>query len=356
MSPRSLLVSLAGSLVLLAACGRHEPPPVTPSPPPARKDPSSLHQVSEACVRIASCTHSHDAPRLRDPSACVDWWVAQAGASGPDHPDPLQKCFTQATTCEQISTCLHGGGDARAAAFCAQRPGVVSGCEGDRLVSCGDDDAQESTVTDCAALGAACREMKAAGGLVIRACFAPAKCPPGAPEARCDGDGAVVSCRDGAIERATCRPGTRCEDRRDDSGEATASCQLPGRRRCDALGARHCEQDRLVECSSQENFGKLRVSDCAGFGLRCTGAGPRAGCYVPADVECDKDMLPRCDASGQALVFCAAGRLTTIACASVGMGRCNPTAHGPVAACSPPLPADPAAPAAPAAPAPPTAK
>lgn len=336
MSSRFLVAPLAlftvGSCVL-AACGGQEPPAQAPAARAPRKDPSSLHQVSEACARVASCTHSHDAPRLRDPSACVDWWVGHADASAPD---PLQKCFSQATTCEQINTCIHGGGDAKAAAFCAQRPGVVSGCEGDRLVSCGDDDAQESTITDCTALGATCREMKAAGGLVIRACFAPAKCPPGAPEARCDGPGAVVSCRDGAIERATCRPGTRCEDHKDEAGEATASCQLPGRRRCDALGARHCEGDRLIECSSQENAGKVRVSDCAGFGLRCTGSGPRAGCYVPADVECDKDMLPKCEGNGQSLVFCAAGRLTKIACASLGMGACNPTAHGSVAACSPP--------------------
>jgi hypothetical protein len=99
------------------------------------------------------------------------------------------------------------------------------------------------------------------------------------------------------------------------------------------LGARHCEGDRLVECSSQDR--KVRVSDCAGFGLRCTGSGPRAGCYVPADIECDKEMLPKCADGGQALVFCAAGRLEKIACSSLGMGQCNPTARGPVAACTP---------------------
>ena len=78
----------------------------------------------------------------------------------------------------------------------------------------------------------------------------------------------------------------------------------------------------------------MRVSDCAGFGLRCTGTGPRAGCYVPADVECDREMLPKCE-GGQELVFCAAGRLTKIACSSLGMGSCNETARGPVAGCSP---------------------
>ena len=339
-APAALGFAIALPLfVVIAACGTPEQPAKTAAVAVPRKDPSSLAQVSETCARVASCTHAHDAPRLRDPSACVDWWVAHSEAAAPE---PLLKCFTQATTCDQINTCIHGGGDARAAEFCAKRPGVVSGCEGDRLVSCGDDDAQESTVTDCTALGATCKELKAAGGLVIRACFAPTKCPAGSPEARCDGADAVVACHDGAIERAKCRPGTRCEEHKDESGEATASCQLPDRRRCDALGARHCEGDRLVECSSQDQFSKARVSDCAGFGLRCTGSGPRAGCYVPADVECDREMLPKCGDGGQSLVFCAAGRLTKIACASLGMDACNPTARGPVAACSPRPAAQPA--------------
>lgn len=337
----SVLAPVLAVVGLVAACGGQEPPPKAPPPPPARKDPSTLAQVAEACARVSSCTHAHDTPRLRDPSACIDWWLSHAEAPSASREgaasgaativDPMLKCLTQATTCAQITTCINGAGDARAAEFCAKRPGVVSGCDGERLVSCGDDDAQESTVTDCAALGASCREMKAPGGLVIRACFAPQKCPPNAPEARCDGPDAVVSCHDGAIERAVCRPGTRCEEHRDESGETTASCQLPGRRRCDMLGARHCEGDRLVECSSQGHFGKIRVSDCAGFGLRCTGTGPRAGCYVPADVECDKDMLPKCEEG--AIVFCAAGRLTKIPCTKLGMSACNPTAHGPVAAC-----------------------
>ena len=334
MSPPLRLRPIASTLALTlaVACGGQEPPPKAATAAASRTDPASLQQVSVTCARIASCTHAHDIPRLRDPSACVDWWVAHAD---PQAPDPLQRCLTQATTCTQIDTCMHGAGDARAAQFCTARPGVVSGCDGERLVSCGDDDAQESTVTDCGALGATCRELKSAGGLVIRACFAPQKCPAGAPEARCDGEGAVLSCHDGAIERARCGPGTRCEEHKDQSGDATASCQLPGRRRCDLLGARHCEGDRLVECAGQDHFGKVRVSDCAGFGLRCNGTGPRAGCYVPADVECDKEMLPKCEDGGRSLVFCAAGRTTKVACSSLGLGACNPTARGAIAACSP---------------------
>lgn len=336
---RSALGGVVASLTLLGAvllaCGGSEPVAKAPAAAAPRKDPASLAQVAEACARIASCTHAHDTPRLRDPSACIDWWFAHGDSQSPE---PIHKCLAQATTCDAINACMHGAGDARAAEFCAKRPGVVSGCDGDRLVSCGDDDAQESTVTDCTAIGATCKELKAAGGLVIRSCFSPQKCPANAPEARCDGPGAVVSCHDGAIERAACRPGTTCEEHRDEaSGDTTASCSLPGRRRCDMLGARHCEGDRLIECSGQDHIGKIRVSDCGGFGLRCNGTGPRAGCYVGNDVECDKEMLPKCEDG--AIVFCAAGRLTKIPCQKLGMGRCNPTARGPVAACEPAGPA-----------------
>lgn len=314
----AVAVSLMGGL---AACGAEAPSPKTPATSVGQKDPPSLGRIASTCAKVASCTHAHDVPRLRDPGACVDWWV---GAE-----DPLQKCLAKAGDCAQIDTCMHGAGDARAAEFCAARPGVVSGCDGERLVSCGDDDAQESTVTDCAALGGSCRELRPAGGLVMRGCVAPSKCPAGAPEARCDGN-AVLSCRDGAAERAPCSAGTRCEEHKDEGGEATASCELPNRRRCGLLGARQCDGDRLVECGG----GKLRVTDCAAAGLRCTGAGPRAGCYVPADVECDREMLPKCEDGGRSLSFCAAGRTTKVSCATLGMGACNPTAHGAVAACT----------------------
>jgi len=253
-----------------------------------------------------------------------------------DPKDPLRKCLGDAQTCEQISVCMHGGGDAKAAAFCQARPGVVSGCDGDRLVSCGEDDAHESSLVDCAAMGASCREVKAAGGLVVRACWSPQKCPAGAPDIRCDGPGTVVSCRDGAYERVTCRPGTTCEEHKDEGGDSAASCELPGRRRCDMKGARHCESDRLVECDRSSNgghFGSAKVTDCVGVGLRCAGTGPRAGCYVPSNVECDKELLPKCE--GGSVVFCAAGRLTKVSCPGIGLGTCDPTAKGPMAACAP---------------------
>ncbi len=323
--------AVLGVVFLLAACGAPEPPPKLPPPPPPPADPPVLAQIASACARVSACTHAHDAARFRDPGACVDWWLSEA-----DEADPLRRCLAAATSCDKVSACMHGGGDARAAAFCSQRAGVVSGCDGDRLVSCGEDDAHESSVVDCSKIGASCREVKAAGGLVVRACWSPQKCPPGAPEARCDGTGAVLGCRDGAFERIACRPGTTCVERRDESGEPTASCELPGQRRCDLGGARRCEHDRLVECDRTGHFSKARVTDCVGLGLRCAGVGPRAGCYVPANVECDKELLPRCE--GGSVVFCAAGRLTKVACSAIGLGVCDPAAKGPLAACVPATP------------------
>lgn|GEM_PF-1050775 len=329
---RTRLATFIGATVVLAACGGQAPPPKPPPTPAPPGDPPALAKIAAACARVSACTRAHDSARFRDPSACVDWWLSESDASDKG-PEPLRKCLVEATSCEKVSTCMQGGGDARAAAFCAQRPGVVSGCDGDRLVSCGEDDAHESNVVDCAAIGASCREVKAAGGLVVRACWSPQKCPAGAPDARCDGPDAVISCRDGAYERVACRPGTTCEEHKDEAGEPVAACELPGRRRCDLRGARYCENDRLVECDRTGLYSKVRVTDCVGFGLRCAGVGLRAGCYVPTNVECDKEMLPKC--AGDSVVFCAAGRLAKVACSGIGLVTCDPSARGPMAACIP---------------------
>ena len=329
---RTTLAAFIGATVFLAACGGQEPPPKPPAAPPPPGDPPALAKIAAACARVSACTRSHDSGRFRDRSACVVWWLAEPDTSA-DGPEPLRKCLLEATSCEKVSTCMQGGGDARAAAFCAQRPGVVSGCDGDRLVSCGEDDAHESSVVDCAAIGASCREVKAAGGIVVRACWSPQKCPAGAPDARCDGSGAVISCRDGAYERIVCRPGTTCEEHADEAGETVAACELPGRRRCDLRGARRCEDDRLVECDRAGAQSKVRVTDCGAYGLRCGGIGLRAGCYVPTNVECDKEMLPKC--AGDSVVFCAAGRLAKISCSGIGLAACDPSARGSIGACIP---------------------
>jgi hypothetical protein len=339
---------MTGALaIIVGACGGQEPPPKAPAPTPPPKDPLVLTQATQACARLSACTRGGDA-KVRDPSACVDWWVADADAKTPD---PLRKCLADASGCEQVLGCMRGGGDARAAAFCGKSQGVVSGCDGDRLVSCGDEDAHESNVMDCAAMGASCREVKASGGIVLRACWSPTKCPAGAPDLRCDGPGAVVSCRDGAFERITCRPGTTCEEHKDEAGDVIAACELPHRRRCDMRGLRHCEEDRLVECDRAG--GKVHVTDCVGLGLHCAGVGPRARCVVPTNIECDKEFVAKCE--GNALVFCAAGRLAKVSCASIGFGTCDPAAKGPFAACAPKIaPAAPAASPTPATPVAPT--
>jgi hypothetical protein len=319
------LFGLGSLFACLVACGGQEPPAKPPPPPPAPKDPPALVGIAQACARVSACARSADSSRFRDPSACVDWFVSEPK-------DAFRACLLDAKGCDQVSTCMHGGGDARAAAFCKERPGVVSACDGDRLVSCGEDDAHESSVVDCAAMGASCRESRLAGGLVVRACASPQKCPAGVPDTRCDGPGAVISCRDGAFERVTCRPGTACEERRDESGDTLASCELPNRRRCTARGVRRCEEGRLVECTEAGMSGKAKIVDCVGAGLECAGTGPRAGCYVPTKIECDRELLPKCD--GGSLVFCAAGRLARVGCSAIGLGACDPSARGSIAACS----------------------
>lgn len=327
------MVAASGILSVIVACGGSEPPPKPPAAAPPPKDPAFLAGVASACARIASCTHANDAARLRDPGACVDWMVGKY-----DPADPLQRCVEGAKGCDQVSACVHGAGDPKAVELCAKRGGVVSTCDGDRLVSCGDASGVESSVVDCAKMGAACRETKAAGGIVLRACMSPQKCPAGAPEQRCDGN-AVLSCRDGAMDRVPCQAGTKCEERKDTStGEAVATCELPGRRRCDLPGSRRCEEGRLVECERGPGGAKARVADCASLGLQCSGVGPRAACHVTANVECDKEMLPRCE-QGK-LVFCAAGRITKLACTDLGLGPCT-TSRGPIAACEDTTPATP---------------
>lgn len=316
---------------LIVACGGQEPPARLPAPPAPPKDPPLFTQIVAACARISACTRASAAPRFREPGACVDWWLSESEAA--KQAEPLRACLAEATSCEAVSGCMQGGGDARVAAFCSQQQGVVSGCDGDRLVTCGEDDAHPSQAIDCAKIGASCREVRSAGGLVVRACWSSQRCPAGAPESRCDGPSSVVSCRDGAFERVVCRPGTTCEEAIDEAGETVAACELPGRRRCEARGARHCEEDRLVECDHAGSTSKVRVTDCVGFGLRCAGVGPRAGCYVPTNVECDKELLPKCE--GESVVFCAAGRLVKVSCSGMGLGACDPSAKGAMAACAP---------------------
>ena len=313
------------AVVIVACRGPADAPPATPATT-EQGFPLWLDEVAQRCALIASCAHAHDTPRLRDPSACVDWWVAHVRSVA----EPVHKCLATAKTCEQIGACVREKPDARAAAYCAARPGVLGGCDGERLVSCGEDESAESTATDCAGLGARCAESKAAGGLMVRGCFAPAICPAAAPEARCDG-ATILSCHDGAVERTACSPGTRCEQHKDRDGETAVTCEPPeNHAHCEELGARYCDQNRLVECVVHGHFGDVRISECGALGLACRGKGERARCVVAPRLECDP-APPRCD--GEALSFCAAGHLARVSCRGLGLGACDPDARGPQAGC-----------------------
>src|SRR5262249_40183147 len=134
-SERRCKASLSAFIVLIvAACGGQDPPAKSPPTPAPPEDPPALAQIAHACARVSACTHAREGAPFRDPGACVDWWLSDVD---PTSPELLRKCLAEASTCDQVSTCMRGGGDVRAAKFCAEQSGVVSGCDGDRLVSCG---------------------------------------------------------------------------------------------------------------------------------------------------------------------------------------------------------------------------
>jgi hypothetical protein len=301
------------------------------SPPAAPELSALIDRTARTCAKVASCAHPHDPPRERDPSACVDAWVARGGAEV----DPFETCVAEATGCEQVDACMRARGDAVATAFCRAHPGVRSGCEGSRLVTCSEDDPAESSSTDCSGFGASCGDSQA-GGLLTRACLSAALCPAGAPEVRCEGTQVVVGCRDGAVNRTACLGDTRCEERRAADGTASATCESPTLRHCDVVGKRWCQQGKLVSCMPNGPFGEAMVADCAALGLACDDhavAGP--ACVVPGPRGCEH-AAARCDGDG--LSFCAAGRRFRVACHDLGFGACDPDAHGLDAACAPSRP------------------
>ena len=131
---RAVLAALAAAL--LAACPSPPPPPAVVPSTLLLNDagtPEWLDDVAARCAKIASCSHAHDTPRLREPGACIDWWVARVRTQS----DPIQKCLATAKGCEEIAACAHGAaGDARAAAYCTGHPGVLTACDGNAFVSC----------------------------------------------------------------------------------------------------------------------------------------------------------------------------------------------------------------------------
>jgi hypothetical protein len=314
---RCSLASIGAACVV--ACASSSPPPVVAAPPDGV---SHVDRVARACAKIASCAHAHDAPRDRDPSACVDGWLARARPNDA----AFLRCVSSAASCGALDACAkERGGDAIAAAYCRAHPGEPTACDDARLVICADDDLAESRSIDCAALSATCGESHA-GGLVTRGCMSPTLCPAGAPDARCDGD-AIVTCRDGAAERTACTKG-RCVEHRGDT--RSAMCESPGHDHCDDVGRSRCEGGMLVQCVPHGPLGERRVVDCGALGLACDGSSAKAVCALPGQRSCEAGA-PRC--RGDALAFCAAGRPFEVKCAEIGFARCDPDGHGLEASC-----------------------
>lgn len=285
-----------------------------------------LDIAARICAKVASCAHEHDAPRDRDPAACVEAWMARA----PEAEPLFGTCVLAANGCAGVDACDRHRGDPATTAFCRAHPGARTGCDGNHLVSCSQDDPSESSVTDCAAFGATCGDLPQAGGLLGHGCLSPRLCPRGAPEVRCDGTGAVVACHEGIVERSACSDPARCEEHRTSDGAVSATCESPDPRRCEAVGKRWCERGRLVQCQPHAPS-EASVTDCAALGLACdehADSGP--ACVAPGPPACEH-AAPRCE--GDALTFCAAGRRLRVACGSLGLGACDPDAHGVDAAC-----------------------
>ncbi len=316
-------------MAIVAACASEPPHPAVPVTVEVQSSSPWLSAAARGCVRLTSCLDATHSP-FRDAGTCVDNMIhrGKAGASG------LLACLDAASTCEQTRMCLLGGGDARAGSFCTQRSGVApAACDGDRFVSCGSD-GEEGSVRDCAALGAVCRESRSS--TTLRGCFSQQACPQRAAQARCEGS-SVVACREGFVERIACGSGEHCVEIRDDAGEPAAACRADTRT-CSVPG-RVCDGEYLVACG---RGGEAHVVDCSELGLHCGGAGARTGCYASSSPVtnpslnrlCDRAMLPQCREGD--VVVCAAGRLETVACASLGLGPCDPRARSAIATCSAP--------------------
>ena len=277
------------------------------------------------CAKITSCARPYDAPEFREPSACVDQLLLRSEG------DPKTACLAKAKSCKDVSQCVHGDADAVAGSFCAAHPGVLGACDGTRFVTCADP-AEDSTVVDCAKVGGTCAENRLEGGLVVRGCVSATACPPGAPETRCDGDRAVIACRDGLVDKTTCKPGNRCVAHRDPDGDNVAACAPSDEGRCSAEGSGECRGDKLVECVAEGHYGRVRTTDCKAHGLACETRGAAAACVASPPSAC-APFPARCN--GGKLEFCAAGVDTKVSCETLGMGACDPSAHGPEAACRP---------------------
>ena len=320
----ALLAPLALAVV---ACGESSPTP--PSVVPPTPDGfTHVERIARACAKIASCAHAHDAPRDRDPSACVDGWLTRGR---PNDDGAFLRCVSTSSTCVALDACAkERGGDAVAATYCRAHPGEQTACAGGRLVTCSEDDPEESASVDCATMQATCGESHAAGGLVTRGCISPALCPAGSPDARCDSGNAIVTCRDGAVERTACAAGVKCVEHRGGEGVEAAICETGGHAHCKDIGKQHCNGGKLVQCVPHGQLGEERVIDCGAMGLACDASSGKPVCALPGQRACESGA-PRCD--GDALSFCAAGRPYKVKCGEIGFVRCDPDGHGLEASC-----------------------
>ena len=323
--------SAIAGIVAMGGCQESGELPKTPSAFGALVDGGErIDGIARACVKLTSCAHSHDAPRDHDPAACVDWWLTSGLARGDE---AFASCVANARSCAAVDGCARErGGDAVAAEYCRDHAGEQTACVGTRRIVCSDDDPYESTSVDCAAMNATCGEVHVAGGLVVRGCASAALCPPGAPDVRCDGEGAIVTCRDGAVERTACAPGVRCKAAENDDGSRTAMCEGPGHAHCKEVGKSRCAEGRLVQCVPHGELGEERVTDCNALGLACDSSSGRPGCRVAGPRVCEGGAS-RCE--GDALSFCAAGKPVRVSCAELGFSRCDPDGHGLDASCAP---------------------
>jgi hypothetical protein len=323
---RRLLITALLPVLAVSACRPGaRPAPMVEDTALAASPSERLALIAKKCARIASCAHPHDPPQWRNPSACVDFWLARA--ADPDL--ELPACLSSALTCDAVVACLHPSHRGASAAFCRARPGAMTGCDGTNLVSCGVDDPEESTVLDCASLGAKCGDVVQAGGLSTHACVDPVRCPAELNKAWCNGALAVLSCHDGEIERTACKPGSTCQEHADADGEHFAMCEVPGHASCTTPGGKRCDGSRLVECEAHGHFGHEHTVDCAAEGLSCSLSDAGETC-TNASPQCQGGH-PSCE--GNALVFCASGTHVRVDCAEIGLGPCEADGRGPDATC-----------------------
>jgi hypothetical protein len=313
----ALFVAAAGSAVIVVSC--HDAPEPRPAPSAQAILDDRLDHAARTCASLASCAHSHDSPRERDPSTCVESLVTRAPADAA----AFEACVGQTHGCGDVDACVRARGDAAATRYCRDHNGKHAGCEGTRLVTCSEDDPSESTSIDCATVPGTCGELPQPGGLLAYGCVSPS---------RCDGPGAVVACHDGAVERTECVAPTRCQELKSPDGTAVALCEPPDHRHCADVDKRWCEGGRLLACRAHGPFGEVVVTDCALQGLTCDASSEGgAECAVPGKPSCTRGS-PTCD--GEALAFCAAGRRFRVSCRELGFASCDPDAHGVDAACA----------------------